>query len=40
MRKNKIYYYKTIVYHPKSNKLVKRINKKIKKYLRKYINNK
>ena len=39
MKKNKIHYYKTIVYYLRSNGLVKRINKEIKKYLKKYINH-
>ena len=38
MKKDKIYYYKTITYHSKLNELVKRTNKEIKKYLKKYIN--
>ena len=39
MKKDKIHYYKIITYHSKSNGLVKRTNKEIKKYLRKYINH-
>ena len=38
MKKNGIHYYKTIIYYFKSNKLIKRINREIKKYFRKYIN--
>ena len=38
MKKDKIRHHKTIVYYPKSNELIKRTNKKIKRYLRKYIN--
>ena len=40
MKKDKIHHYKIITYYSKSNKLVKRTNKEIKKYLRKYINYK
>ena len=38
MRKNEIYYYKTTTYHSRSNELVKRTNREIKEYLKKYIN--
>ena len=39
MKKNKIHHYKTTTYYLKSNELVERVNRKIKKYLRKYINH-
>ena len=39
MKENKIHHYKTIAYYSKSNELVKRTNKEIKRYLRKYINH-
>ena len=39
MKKDKIHHYKTTAYHPKSNGLVERTNREIKKYLRKYINH-
>ena len=38
MKKNKIHYYKITIYHFRLNKLIKHINKEIKKYLKKYIN--
>ena len=38
MKKDKIHYYKTTTYYFKSNELIERINRKIKKYLKKYIN--
>ena len=39
MKKDKIHHHKTTAYHLKSNELVERTNKKIKKYFKKYINH-
>ena len=40
MRNDEIRHHKTIVYHFKLNELVKRTNREIKRYLKKYINYK
>ena len=39
MKENKINHQKTTAYYSKSNGLVKRVNRKIKRYLKKYINH-
>ena len=39
MRKERIIHHKTITYYLKTNKLIERTNREIKKYLRKYINH-
>ena len=39
MKESKIIHQKTTAYHPRSNGLVERANREIKRYLRKYINH-